>query len=136
MTCRPQRTDSTSDTTGAANLRGCIARLHLARAGTSPCSSDLDLERYLFMPERSSAAATAHVESCGSCQDRLADMRRVGAFFHREVYPATRWAVVSSGLARIGLVPRTPQGAELRGHAHLSRAGHQRNPQWMPNPRS
>jgi hypothetical protein len=59
------------------------------------CPSDLTLEAYLVEPERSPAAA--HVHGCPSCQARLAEMRRAGEEFQREVYPATVARVVDEG---------------------------------------
>ncbi len=59
-----------------------------------PCPSDLALEMFLLDPERSELAA--HVKGCGTCAARLEQMRREGAAFQREVYPATVAAVVEA----------------------------------------
>lgn len=49
--------------------------------------SELKLERHLLDPSRS--PVQDHVESCGNCQARLAQMQKQGEDFRRFVYPAT-----------------------------------------------
>jgi hypothetical protein len=103
MTCQPLRTRTMSDPARAPvqeSLRGHIARLRLARAAVATCSSDLDLERYLLAPEQ--APAAVHVASCDRCRRRLAEMRRLGEEFQREVYPTTLWAILQAMVARVG----------------------------------
>jgi hypothetical protein len=80
----------------------------------TPCPSDLNLEIFLLVPERSGAGA--HVTSCTKCSARLAEMRRLGEEFEKEVLPVTlrratvaepqrprprwrRWVVVASPIA-------------------------------------
>ncbi len=59
------------------------------------CPSDLELEALLRRPE----AGDAHVFACPRCADRVAEMRRLGEEFEREVFPATIEAVVARSAA-------------------------------------
>ncbi len=55
------------------------------------CPSDLELEIMLRRPH----GGEAHVFGCSTCADRVAEMRRLGDEFEREVFPATVEAVVA-----------------------------------------
>ncbi len=68
------------------------------------CLSELNLELYLLEPRRSDLAE--HVASCARCAARLAEMRRDGEVFEREVYPATVGAVVQAARSSAGERPR------------------------------
>jgi hypothetical protein len=59
----------------------------------TPCPSDLNLEIFLLVPERSGAGA--HVTSCTKCSARLAEMRRLGEEFEKEVLPVTAAAAAA-----------------------------------------
>jgi hypothetical protein len=103
MTSRSQRATAATVTETAPtgeNFRGRLARLRLVRADVAACATELDLELFLVAPERSGVAA--HVDACDHCQRRVAEMRRAGEAFHRQVYPATLWAVLRAMHARIG----------------------------------
>lgn len=69
---------------------------------TPRCPSALELEAYLLDPDRSPLAP--HVAACPRCRDELAEMRRAGDEFRREVFPATVDAVVER--ARPERLPR------------------------------
>jgi hypothetical protein len=58
----------------------------------SRCPSDLELERLLA----ATARADGHVAACPRCAARLAELRRLGEEFAREVFPATVEAVVAA----------------------------------------
>jgi hypothetical protein len=55
------------------------------------CPSDLELEALLRAP----AAGGGHVLACPRCAARVAEMRRLGEEFEREVFPPTVEAVVA-----------------------------------------
>ena len=62
------------------------------------CPSDLELERHLLgdAPQ----ALALHLADCDRCAARLAEMRREGEEFRREVFPATVDAVVAGAAHR------------------------------------
>ncbi len=62
------------------------------------CPSDLALESHLLDPARSSLAP--HLDACGRCQSRLAQMREQGDEFRRFVFPATVAAVEEAAAPR------------------------------------
>jgi hypothetical protein len=62
------------------------------------CPSDLELESYLLEPAGS--RLEPHLDACTRCREQLAEMRRVGDEFRREVFPATVDAVVERSGAR------------------------------------
>lgn len=57
------------------------------------CPSDLELEAVLRRP----SAGQGHVFTCPRCAARVAELRRLGEEFEREVFPATVEAVVAGG---------------------------------------
>ena len=67
------------------------------------CPSDLELERHLLADD--ATALAPHLAGCAGCAARLAEMRREGEEFRREVFPATVDAVVARTRPR-RLVPR------------------------------
>jgi hypothetical protein len=114
----------------------------------SRCPSELELESYLLAPARSRVAG--HVETCSRCAAQLAEMRRLGDEFRREVFPLTvdavversvrrpwapRWllvlapAVAAAAVAGVLLVPRPPadyvgaKGGGLGFTVYVSDAG-------------
>jgi hypothetical protein len=64
----------------------------------TPCPSDLKLERYLLDPAASPLAG--HVAACPPCQERIAEMEKVGAEFRALVFPATVERVVEAAAPR------------------------------------
>lgn len=56
------------------------------------CLSDLELERLLRRPE----GGASHALACPRCRARLAELRRLGEEFEREVFPATVEAVIAA----------------------------------------
>jgi len=71
------------------------------------CPSDLELEAHLLDAGR--PALAGHLEACGHCAGRLAEMVRQGEEFRREVFPVTVDAVVERSrrrrwLRRLGAV--------------------------------
>jgi hypothetical protein len=60
------------------------------------CPSDLELELLL----RSPGGEPEHLLACDRCTARLAELRRLGDEFHREVFPATVEAVVAGATRR------------------------------------
>ncbi len=68
------------------------------------CPSDLALEIFLLAPERFDAAE--HLDQCAACSARLAQMRRDGDTFERDVYPSTIAAVVEAANVRSPTWPR------------------------------
>lgn len=67
------------------------------------CPSDLELEKLVRLPE---GAAAPHLFSCGRCAARVAELRRLGEEFEREVFPATVEAVLAGAVQ-----PRVPRAA-------------------------
>jgi hypothetical protein len=65
---------------------------------TARCPSDLALEKLLLEP--AGMAVPPHLDACGRCQARLAEMRRQGEEFRRFVYPATVEAVEAAAARR------------------------------------
>jgi len=79
---------------------------------TTRCPSALELEAYLLDPARSPSAP--HVEACARCREEVAEMRRLGDEFRREVFPATVDAVLERTRPRRlprWLVAAVPVGA-------------------------
>jgi len=66
------------------------------------CPSDLELEGHLL----GGGAAAAHLAACPRCAARLAEARRQGEEFRREVFPATVAAVVERSRPRVVRLPR------------------------------
>jgi hypothetical protein len=62
------------------------------------CPTELELEAYLLDPSRSSLPS--HLAGCASCSEQVAEMRRVGDEFLREVFPRTVDAVVARSRRR------------------------------------
>jgi hypothetical protein len=58
------------------------------------CPSDLELEALLRQPD----GGAAHLFECPRCAARVAEMRRLGEEFEREVFPATVEAVVNGAV--------------------------------------
>jgi hypothetical protein len=59
------------------------------------CLTDLVLEEHLLSPE--ARPLPAHVDGCGLCRSRLAEMREQGAQFRMSVYPRTIDHVLEKG---------------------------------------
>jgi len=60
------------------------------------CPSDLELESILRRPD----GGEGHLFRCPRCAERVAEMRRLGEEFEREVFPATVEAVVARSMPR------------------------------------
>ena len=69
------------------------------------CPPELELEAHLLDPA-GSPVVEAHVATCSRCRHQLAEMRRVGDEFRREVFPLTIEAVVERGTRRRWALPR------------------------------
>lgn len=85
-----------------------------------PCPSDLALETFLLAPERTDLAG--HVATCAACARRLAQMRREGEAFERDVYPRTVGAVVEGSRHAPGPAPGRSAGRWVKVAAPLAAA--------------
>ncbi len=82
------------------------------------CPSDLELEALLRSPQ----GGAGHVFGCPRCAERVAELRKLGEEFEREVFPATVEAVVAGArgpAARHRMLWMAPVAAVAAGVAAL-----------------